>query len=89
MAMAPTACVDIMLAHRTGGPGGLVRLVVHDTIMLIWTMTGSTASDFATTTRIMTTAGGKITVHAARTMATAFQATTCVAAQPVPTPASE
>jgi len=43
--------------------------VVHDTIMLTWTMTGTTAGAIAATTRIKTTAatttGVKISVHAA------------------------
>jgi hypothetical protein len=46
-----------------------VRLVVRDTIMLTWTMTGATAGTIVTTTGITTTAakttGAKIAVHAA------------------------
>ncbi len=46
-----------------------VRLVVYDTITLIWTVTGTTADTIAATKRINTTAttaaSAKIAVHAA------------------------
>ena len=68
MAMVPTACIDIVLAHRSGGSGGRVRLLVHGMIMLVWTMAGATAGNVATTKRISTTAtatsSAKITAHA-------------------------
>jgi hypothetical protein len=91
--MVQAACVDIMLARRAGGPGGAVRLVVHDAIMLIWTMTGTTAATIATGTRINTTAvtttTATIVTDAAMAVGAPFRAAPDAAPQPLPASASE
>ena len=61
---ALTSCLHVAPAGLAASPA-----VVHDTIMLIWTMTGTTAATITTATRINTTAAkttsAKITVRAA------------------------